>query len=174
MKIITSDAVYVQKNDIIMLNHTDLAIPASIFMQVFGSGIVIIDDSNRYEFEKFEEKDEIVFFNKLDWIVDYNEVKDLDENQIIEMGQSIAEQQNDIARKYNGMTNEERKKNSQLVMEHELLGFKMNSLRDFLWFKQGHIQFDLPDDISYPDGYQKTEEKGFQKILSIFKNKRKK
>ena len=35
MKIITSDAVYVQKNDIIMLNHTDLAIPASIFMQVF-------------------------------------------------------------------------------------------------------------------------------------------
>lgn len=61
MKIITSDAVYVQKNDIIMLNHTDLAIPVSIFMKLFGSGIVIIDDSNRYEFVKFEERLEIDF-----------------------------------------------------------------------------------------------------------------
>lgn len=101
-------------------------------------------------------------------------VKDLDESQIIEMGQSIAEQQNDIARKYNGMTNDERSKNGQLVMKHELLGFKINSLRDFLWFKQGHIQFDLPEGIDYPENCQKQEEKGFQKIFSRFKNKRKK
>ena len=54
MKIITDSAVYVQKNDIAYLNQTDLAIPASIFMKVFGSGIVIIDDSNRYEFVEFD------------------------------------------------------------------------------------------------------------------------
>ena len=48
MKIFRNDAVYVQKNDIAYLKNTDLSIPASIFMKVFGSGIVIIDDSNRY------------------------------------------------------------------------------------------------------------------------------
>ena len=55
VKIITENAVYVQKNDIAYLNQTDLPIPASIFMKVFGNGIVIIDDSNRFEFEKFED-----------------------------------------------------------------------------------------------------------------------
>jgi len=56
MKIITSEAVYVQKNDIGFLNQTDLPIPASIFMKVFGNGVTIIDNSNRFEFVKFEEK----------------------------------------------------------------------------------------------------------------------
>ena len=37
MKIITDNAVYVQKNDIAYLNQTDLAIPASIFMKIFSS-----------------------------------------------------------------------------------------------------------------------------------------
>ena len=39
MKIITKNAVYIQKNDIAYLNHaTDLPIPASIFVKVFGNG----------------------------------------------------------------------------------------------------------------------------------------
>ena len=64
MKIITSEAVYVQKNDIGFLNQTDLSIPASIFLKVFGNGITIIDNSNRFEFVKFEEESEIDFFKK--------------------------------------------------------------------------------------------------------------
>lgn len=49
MKIITDSVAYVQKNDIAYLNLTDRAIPASIFMKLFGNGIVTINDSNRYE-----------------------------------------------------------------------------------------------------------------------------
>ena len=62
MKIITNDAVYVQKNDMGFLNQTDLLIPVSVFLKVFGNGITIIDDSNRFEFIKFEDKEEIEFF----------------------------------------------------------------------------------------------------------------
>ena len=58
MKIITDDAIYIQKNDITYLNQylslNKLLIPTSIFEKVFGSNIVIIDNSNRYEFIKFD------------------------------------------------------------------------------------------------------------------------
>ena len=133
VKIITDDAVYVQKNDITYLNHTDLPIPASIFMKVFGNGIVVVDDSNRYEFEKFENTDEIEFFKGLDWIVDYNSVKDLSDDEIIEIGQSIAQ-------KFNSMSSDERKENMEMITQCELLDFKMYSLRDILWFKNGKLK----------------------------------
>ena len=171
MKIITNEAIYVQKNDIGFLNQTDLSIPASIFLKVFGNGIIIIDNSNRFEFVKFEEESEIEFFKNLDWIVDYDSVKYLDESQIIELGQEVSQQKNKIATQYNAMSNNERKENEHMVFECERLDFKMYSLRDVLWFKQGHLQFDLPAGIDFPEGCKKIEQKGLRRILSKFKKK---
>ena len=124
MKIITDNAVYVQKNDIAYLNQTDLTIPASIFMKVFGNGIVIINDSNRYEFVKFETPEEIEFFKGIDWMIDYNEAKDLSEEEIIALGQKIVEEKNNIAQRFNSMTPEEKKENMDMVFQCELLDFK--------------------------------------------------
>ena len=117
MKIITENAVYVQKNDLGFLNQTNLAIPASIFMKVFGNGITIIDDSNRYEFVRFEEESEIDFFKEQDWIVDYNSVKDLGEAEIKEIFDETVNQMDSIARKYNSMSAEEQRKNRQYRIE---------------------------------------------------------
>lgn len=169
MKIITSDAVYVQKNDMGFLNQTDSAIPTSIFMKVFGRGITIIDDTNRFEFIKFEEEHEIDFFKSLDWIVDYDSVKDLNEDEIIQMGYSINDEKNKIAKVFNAMSDEDRRKNLSMVEECEKLDFKMYSLRDILWFKQGHLQMELPEGIEYPIDYKKTEEKGLKRLLSKLK-----
>ena len=165
VKIITENAVYVQKNDIAYLNNTDLSIPASIFMKVFGNGMVIIDDSKRYEFEKFEDASEIEFFKGLEWIVDYNSVKDLSDDEIIEMGQSIAQLKNQIAQKFNSMSENERKENLEMVTQCELLDFKMYSLRDILWFKKGHLKMTLPEGTDYPEKFVQKEEKGIQKLM---------
>lgn len=151
MKIITDDAIYVQKNDITYLNQylslSNLPIPSSIFEKVFGRNIVIIDNSNRYEFIKFDKPEEIEFFQGIDWMIDYNKVKDLSEEEIIALAKSIAEENNEIARRFNSMTPEERKKNINMAFQYELLDFKICSLRDILWFKQGHIKMDLPKGI---------------------------
>ncbi len=148
MKIITDNAAYVQKNDIAYMNQTDLVIPASIFMKAFGNVTVIVDDSNRYEFVTFEEPEEIEFFKGIDWMINYNEVKDFSEEEIIALVQSIAEEQNNIAQRFNSMTPEERIENMDMVSQHESLDFKMNSLRDVLWFKQGHIKMKLPESVN--------------------------
>lgn len=171
MKIITDDAVYVQKNDIIYLTQTDLAIPASIFMKVFGSGIVVIDDSNRYEFVKFDVPEEIEFFKGIDWMIDYNEVKDLSEEETIALGESIAEEKNSIARKFNSMMPEERKENMNMVSQCELLDFKMYSLRDVLFFKQGRLKIELPEGVDLPFGFK--QEKGIKKLMKTMFNKSK-
>ena len=96
MKIIENGKIYVQKNDIALLNETDLAIPASIYVKVYGAGIVIIDNSNRFEFVEFTEKEEIEFFKSLDWIVDYNQVKNLSEEEIKELTSSTLKEKNKI------------------------------------------------------------------------------
>ena len=108
MKIITDDSVYVQKDDITYLDQTDLPIPESIFMKVFGNGIVIIDDSNRYEFVKFDAPEEIEFFKGLSWMINYNEVKDLSKEEIIALAQSIVQEKNEIATKFNSMSEKEK------------------------------------------------------------------
>ncbi len=165
MKIITENAVYVQKNDIAYLTHTDLPIPASIFTKVFGNDIAIIDDSNRYEFEKFEDAREINFFKKLDWIVDYNLVKDLSDDEIIKMGQSVAQLKNQIAQKFNSMSEGEREKHLDMVTQCELLDFKIYSLRDILWYKQGHLKMTLPVSFDNQEEFVRRNEKGKQKLI---------
>lgn len=170
MKIIINEAIYVQKNDIGYLNQTDLPIPASIYLKVFGNEVFsIIDNSNRFEFVKFEEKSEIEFWINLDWIIDYDSVKDLDESQIIELGKTVAQQKNDIAKRYNAMSDDERRKNKHMIIEYKCLDFKMDSLRDILRYKQGRIKFYLPDEIDFSKDYKKVKEKGLQRILRKFK-----
>ena len=160
MKITKEGSIFVQKNDITFLNHTDLAIPASIIRKVFGNGVVIIDDRNRYEFIEFNTPEEIEFFQSLDWIVDYDKVKDLSEEETIALAQSISDERNEIAKMFNSMSSEDRKQNEDMLMQFELLGFKMYSLRDILWFKQGHIKMVLPG-----------QENGFKKLIKTIFNK---
>lgn len=148
MKIIKDNVIYIQNNDIIQLNHSDMDIPASIFMKIFGNGIVIIDDSNRYEFVSFTEPEEIEFLRNIDWILDYDEVKDLSEEEIITLAEKIMSERNELANKFLSMTESEKEKNIAMVDQCELINHKMFSLRDFLWFKQGHIQMELPEEVS--------------------------
>lgn len=172
MKIITEKAAYVQKNDLIYLHHTDLSIPASIYLNFFRNGIVIVDDSNRYDFEKFEDPREIEFFRSLDWMVDYFSVKDLSEDEIIRIGQSIAEEKNQIASEYNLMPEEERKKNIGMVAQYKALDFKMHSLSDIILFKRGCLEMPLPEGIDYPEGYSPKRESRIQKFMKRFISKK--
>lgn len=111
MKVITNNTAFVQKNDITYLNQSDLKIPASIFMKVFDRDVIIINNRNRYDFVEFDAPEEIEFFKGIDWMIDYNEVKDLSEEEIITLGQSIVEEKNRIAQKFNSMEINERKRN---------------------------------------------------------------
>lgn len=147
MKIITDDAAYVQKNDIAYLNQTDLDIPASIYLKACETGTFIVDDSNRYEFIRFNKSDEIQFFKNQDWILDYNQVKDMTEDELIEYGERIITQYNELAETFNALSEQERMQNIELDMQCDLLGFKLFSLHDFIFYRKGLLEMQLPSGL---------------------------
>ena len=151
MKIFKDNSVYVQKNDMVYLNQTDIPIPASIFMKVFGNGITIIDERNRYEFVKFEAPEEVEFFQNQDWIVDYNEIKNLTEEELLALGQSIAQEKNKRAEEFNKLPKKQRQQKYESVVRRlELFDFKMYSIRDMIMFKRGELEFPLPRGVEKP------------------------
>lgn len=167
MKIIYENCVYVQKNDIGFLNQTDMLIPGSIYMKVFGnSEVTIINNSNRFEFIEFTKPNEIEYFKNINWMIDYNDVCNLTEDEIIELGNKIAKERNEIARKYNAMSQEDKRKNYSLIRECELLDFKMYSLRDIMLHKQGKLSFTIPTPKK-----KRAKKKGIKKLLKEFKEK---
>lgn len=167
MKIFRDNSVYVQKNDIAHLNMTEGPVPASIYTKVFGSGITIINDSNRYDFISFDDESEVEFFKGLDWIIDYDDVKEMSEDDIIGMAHDIAAEQSGIASVYNTFSNEERRYHPEMVDQCDLLEYKFYSLRDFLWFRQGHIQMELPEGVSYPS--KMVRENGIKRFFKRIK-----
>lgn len=168
MKVITNDAIYVQMNDLAYLMTSDTPIPASIMMKVFGRGMVIINDDNRYDFVRFTEDDEIEFFKDLDWIVDYDELKDKSDEELLKFGKSVAENRDSIATLYNKMSLEDRKQHPEMVEQCDLLEFKMYSIRDFLWYKQGHITMHLPIENTMKKEEPPKKKAGIKELIKRF------
>lgn len=147
MKIITNDATYVQKNDIAYLNQTDLDIPTSIYLKTCETGTFIVDDSNRYEFIRFNKSDEIQFFKNQDWILDYNQVKDKTEDELIEYCERIITQYNELAETFNALSEQEQMQNTELDMQCDLLAFKLFSLQEFIFYRKGLLEMQLPSEL---------------------------
>lgn len=147
------EVVYVQLDDLAVLTHSDEAIPACIVTQVFGNGIVIINGSNNSEFVRFDDPVAIKFFKDADWIINFKDYYKLSEKELMDHGQAIQDEMNEIANKFNALPLEERKKNMDLRNRHELLDHKFAALPRVLWFKQGFISIPFPEVIDN-DGFK--------------------
>lgn len=188
MKIFAENAVYVQKNDMSYLNSSGLDIPTSIFMKVFGHGITIIDNSNRYEFIKFDDPREVEFFAAQDWIIDYNALKDLTEDELIAIGTSVSDLKKSKVEAFNAKRAKKRREQYNAILAAlDLLDYKMYSLRDLIMFKRGELEFALPNGVEKPaitvteqveveptlestPSEQQSKERGIKKFIkSIFR-----
>lgn len=137
--------VYVQLNDIARIIHSNCAIPVSI-MQRFFYNVFIVTDENRWKFEEFTDKNELEFFEGLDWIVDFRTYKNMTEKEIIDCGMMAASEMDEVAREYNKkIETASDEVLEELMSKHEDLEHKMYSIREILWFKQGYREMPLPE-----------------------------
>ena len=180
MKIFANNKVYVQKNDLayFMRGAEGISIPSSIINKVF-SKVFIVTNENRYEFIEFSSREEIEFFKNCDWMVDYNLFDGMTEEEIVEYGCQVNEERNKIATSFNELSEEEREKQYiQVSTKIELLEFKMWSVRDILWHKQGHLKFSLPngtniDNLVSNDAEPEKQENVIKRVLRKFKKRHK-
>ncbi len=141
------EVVYVQLDDLATLMRSDEEIPAVIVTQVFGSGVVIINEDNNSEFVRFDEPVAVKFFKDADWIVDFKQCYHLSEQELFDHGQVTLDEMNEIAEQFNALPQEERKNHMDLKNRHELLGHKFATIPKVLWFKQGFVSIPIPEVI---------------------------
>lgn len=140
------ETVYVQMQDILYLVHeSNVSVPASIFEKVFSAGAVFVTDANRFDFIRFEEEHEVDFFKKLEFVIDYDQYKDFSEEQLIAEVKKLEDKANGIAEKWNDMTSEERRENSELYEEHQNLDYMCRFLCEIYFVKHGKRSMPFPD-----------------------------
>lgn len=145
------EAVYVQMQDIMYIsNEIDMPIPASIFTKVF-TGVVIVNDSNRFNFVRFDEEHEVKFFRDLDFIIDYDKYKDLTDEQLEEEGEKLENNANEIVKKWNSMNEEERQENSSLFDEYNNIVYMLKFISEVYAVKHGKRSMPFPDFVKMPE-----------------------
>lgn len=147
MKVFRNNKIYVQKNDIMFaFNHSN-SIPSVIINQFF-KGIVIVDDNNRMDFVSFEDKAAIDYFSKLDYIINYDDYKNLTVEELDEKLKVLIETIDTIATKHNNLSREKRAKNYSLVKDEcEKLEYVINYLDEIIKIKLGTNHMDIPGEI---------------------------
>ena len=138
------EVVYVQMQDIIYLNQRDLPIPVSIYLKVF-KGVTIVNDSNRFDFVRFDEENEVSFFRSLEFVIDYDKYKDLTDEQLEEECRKTAIKADKIAEKWNKMSTKKRKQNTDLLEEHENLEYILNFLNEIYAVKHFKKKMPFPE-----------------------------
>ena len=155
MKIIRNNAVYVQKSDIGFLKRTNLEVPASIFMKYEES-----KDNNKHDLIKYDGPNEMDYLKQIEDIVDYDEVKDLSEEELITLLQNVSDEYNFTADSFNEMSLEDKIKHIQLVTKCILLECKFYSLSDILEIKQGKLNINFPEE-------ENKKKDSFKKVYDI-------
>lgn len=140
--------VYVQMQDIMYIsNETYIPIPASILTKVF-SGVTIVDDSNRFNFVRFDEDSVVKFFKDLDFIIDYDEYKSLTDEQIEQRFKNFINEHNNYVKKWNEMSEMDREKNTDLFFSANNIEYVLNFIREIYSLKHNKTHMPFPDFVN--------------------------
>lgn len=142
------EVVYVQGQDIIYL------MKKGIYPSIFTKQL-IIDDSNRFEVIRFDKEHEVKFFRELEFIIDYNQYKDLTDDQIDEEENKLASKANEIAKKWNSMTKEEQEQNKSLWDEHCDIMYMIMSICKVYAVKHNMRVMPFPEFVNLPEKTKK-------------------
>ena len=162
------EVVYVQMQDIVQLNQSLIPMPASIFIKVFD-GTVFVDDSNRFNFFRFDEEHEVKFFKDIEFIIDYDKYKEMTDEVLKEECHKLIDESNKIARKWNSMKENEREKNANLIEQRGNLNYMIKFVDEIYAIKHHKKTMPFPDFVQVPEQPQKRL--FFEKLFFWRKNK---
>ena len=169
MKLIGEKSIYIQKNDIMNLlniaSGTNQKIPSTLVDKIYGNGIIIIGNTNRHEFVEFSEQEEIEFLKSQDWIIDYNSVKDIQEDELSEMAWEFTKEKNSIIEKYDTKSEEEQEESDYLLVECQIIDHKVYSLIDMNMYNKGKAIIELPEEFAIQN--KKNKPKILSKIFDF-------
>ena len=149
MKINYSNKIYIQVIDLMWLNTLNIDMPSVVRKSIFNISYRLINNSiSNTDFIYFEDNEIIKYFNNLDWIIDYDEVKDLSLYELTVYRNNVKKECNNLIKKYNRMDYYDKLKNWLLRDRINYLNIKWLNIRDFILYRMGIIRYELPEGIS--------------------------
>ena len=158
MKVFKNGKVYVQNEDLILILRSGELMPTSVLEKFYGNGPVIIVQDNMEDYVEFEETDQVQKFKRLDWIVDYDEVKNLSTEELEKIINDVRDEMVKIKNKYSDLSQNDDCYEKDSI-RYELLGNKLYSLSKIQYFKARKLELALPN------------ETGICRLIRKFKNK---
>lgn len=158
MKVFKNGKVYVQNEDLILILRSGELMPTSVLEKFYGNGPVIIVKDNMEDYVEFEEAEQVEFFKRLDWIVDYDEVKNLSTEELEKLYDATKDEMVKIRNKYSDLSQNDDCYEKDSI-RFELLGNKLYSLSKIQYFKARKLELALPN------------ETGICRLIRKFKNK---
>ena len=149
--------VYVQLNDIATLLQSYTQIPSYINERITNDNIVITDN-NLMDFIEFSDPKEIEFFESVDWIIDYKELRDLSESEFKKKKDDIADEMNRIMEGFSVLSDEEK---GRLITVYNLLNYKLMYMCEIERVKKGTYKMPFPV-VPDSDGFSFIGDKDFE------------
>ena len=145
MKVINDNVAYVQKIDIGNISTYDMPMPSSIFLMAIGENYNL-NDKLGSEFVKFTDPNDVDFFKNVEWILDYNEVINIDEEDIVLLIQELILKREKMVNGYD-FNSIESIKNLNLAKECNKIDLLIESLNYVLKVKKKTVNFEMPDNV---------------------------
>ena len=139
------EVAYVQIQDIMYLTYqTIIPKSSSVFSKVF-TNFSIIDNSNRFNFIRLTDEDEIKFFKEADFIINYDDYKFLTDEQIKKHIEELQNKVQQTVKKYNHMILEYREENNFLFYQYRNFKYIIKILFEILDIRHGTRSMPFPD-----------------------------
>lgn len=127
--------------------------------------MLIVDNRNRHNFIKFDGEHEVEYFESANWIIDYEKLKNLSEDELVVLGEAARDKQKEVSEQYNALPVEERDNHKDLYNQFFTLYYEMYGLKDLIDLKRGDINFELPEGVEYPEGHEKAQKPSIKKVI---------
>ena len=141
------EKLYLQISDIIFIFSHEIDIPESV-KQDFNDKLKIKNrrglEDNPYTFKMFTEPETISYISGLDYIIDYDEYKKLEVPDIYQEAYLLQDKKQQLAVEFNKLSLKDREKKQDVVRLCDEIDFKIFSLRDLVWFKEGSLSMIIP------------------------------
>ena len=139
VKLIKDDTVYIQIKDLKRLKESKEIISKSLIFTLY----ILFNnyrDYNDDDFIALNKKD--VFFNNIDWILDFDDIIKNNENDITTICNNLINQRNNLADKYNSLSTRERVKNRKMITKSNDLKYKIDCYKEILEIINGNKKID--------------------------------
>ena len=146
MKVFKENSVYVQLNDLVKLLSLSDGVPDTILKKIHTEEEIIVDDNNRFEFIKFDLPEEVFFFKRQDWIIDYDNYKDLTDEKLEKIAHELYLNSEGVVRKFNDLSKSEQESiyGRNMLEEHVKLRHIIHDLRHLSAYKSGVMNMEIP------------------------------